>query len=129
MTDYRAMFDREFLGPWDLGGRDVVVVIDSVRAETLVAQGSKKTKKPVLRFRGKDRSLPLNKTNAKALAAMFGNDTARWIGRAITIYPTTTSFGGETKDCIRIRPTPPPQPRGDGQAQQPQSPAREPGEN
>lgn len=104
MTDYRSMFDRDYIGAWDLP-RDAVVTISKVEAATLVAQGNKKAKKPVLYFEGKEKGLACNKTNAKTIAAMYGNDTAKWIGKRITIYATKTMFGSEQVDCIRVRPS------------------------
>jgi hypothetical protein len=38
---------------------------------------------------------------------MYGNDTAKWVGKPIAIYATQTQFGGDTVECIRVRPTPP----------------------
>ena len=44
-------------------------------------------------------------TNWDAVAAITGeDDTTRWPGHAIELYPTTTKMKGETVDCIRIRP-------------------------
>lgn len=107
--DYRAMFDREMLGAFELQGRDVIVTIERVEAGVLTSEGNKKTKKPILYFKGRERKLAINKTNGKVLANMFGNDTRKWVGQAITIYPTQTKFGKDTVDCIRIRPQQPQQ--------------------
>lgn len=104
--DYRSYFDREYIGSWDLGGKDVTVVIDRCEGRTL-NNGKQKNKKPVLFFVGKEKGLALNKTMAKVVAAMYGNDVAAWAGKRVTLYPTTTTFGSETIDCIRIRPSVP----------------------
>jgi hypothetical protein len=107
MTDYRTMFDKEHLGAWDLQGRDVVVEIADVKAGTLVGEGGKKAKKPILKFKGKEKTMACNVTNAKAIATMYGTDTEKWIGKRITIYPTMTQFGGKDMECIRVRPQQP----------------------
>jgi hypothetical protein len=107
-SDWRGMFDREYIGAWDLPkGTDVPVVIDRVKAGELVAPGGRKSKKPVVYFRGKEKGFALNKTNAKLIAGMYGNDTAKWCGKPIAIYATQTQFGNDTVECIRVRPTPP----------------------
>ena len=111
MSDWRSMFDRDYVGSWDLGGKEHVVTISRVQAAELMAQGGRKSKKPVIWFEGREKGLACNKTNAKAIAGMYGNDTREWIGKRITIYPTTTHFGSETVDCIRVRPTVPAEPR------------------
>lgn len=119
MPDYRSMFDRDFLGSWDLPpGRDVTVTIARVEAGTLTSQGNRKTRKPVLHFEGKEKGLALNKTNGKAIANMFGPKTEKWIGKQIAIYATTTQFGSEVVECIRVRPTAPKQ-RSNGKAEEP----------
>lgn len=107
MPDYRSMFDRDYIGAWDLLGKDVTVTIARVEAGTLTSQGNKKTKKPIVWFEGREKGLALNKTNARTIADMYGNDTVKWVGKRITIWPTTTQFGRETVECIRVRPNVP----------------------
>lgn len=102
--DYRSMYDSRFVGSWDLPTRDVVLVIDRVKGEELVSVRGK-NKKPVVYFRGTEKGLVLNKTNGAAIAGMYGPRTSKWKGKPIAIYATQTSVGGETKDCIRVRPT------------------------
>lgn len=102
--DYRAMFDREYIGAWDLGGKDVTVTIASVAAGELTGSGGKKAKKPIVKFEGKDKGFALNKTNGKIIAGMYGTDTTKWVAKRITLYPTMTTFGSEQMECIRVRP-------------------------
>lgn len=104
---YRAMFDNEYLGAWDIPtGRNVAVTIERVEARELTSQRGK-DHKPVVFFRGKQKGMVMNKTNCKAIAGMYGTDTTQWVGKPIAIYSTTTSAGGETVECLRVRPTPP----------------------
>ena len=100
------MMHRDYLFAFDLQGRDCTVTIAKVTGGEITGSGGKKTKKPLCYFReSKDqRPLGLNSTNCKIIAAMYGNDTANWVGKRITLYPTQTSFGSETVDCIRVRP-------------------------
>lgn len=107
MPDYKKLFDpSDYLFAYDLDGRDVVVTIDHVEAGVLTGTCGKTTKKPVAFLVGTPKRLALNKTNCKTLVALTGSrNTDDWAGAAITIYPTTTTMGPETVDCIRIRPT------------------------
>lgn len=100
------MMDRDYLFAFDLQGRDCTVTIQKVTGGEIKGTGGKKSKKPLCYFReSKDgRPLGLNSTNCKVIAAMYGNDTAQWVGKRVTLYPTTTQFGSETVDCIRVRP-------------------------
>lgn len=103
MPDYRSMFDRDYIGAWDLGGKDVTKTIARVEAKKLRNRTSANTK-PVIFFKGAQKGFALNKTNGKTIAAMYGTNTDKWIGKAITIYATTTTFGPDTVECIRVRP-------------------------
>lgn len=106
MPHWKSLTDREYLYAFDLQGHDVTLTIERVIGGELVGPGGKKSKKPLCYFReGRDKKpLALNATNCKAIAAMYGNDTDNWAGKRITIYPTTTQMGGETCECIRVRP-------------------------
>lgn len=106
MPDYRTMYDREHIGAWDLQGRDRVVTISKVEAKELVSNRGK-NKRPIVFFEGAEKSFVCNKTNGKIIASMYGNKTEDWAGKRVTLYATTTSAGGETVDCIRVRPTQP----------------------
>lgn len=106
-THWKSMTDREFIYAFDLAGRDVTVKIARVTQGELASAGGRKTKKPVVFFEGKEKGLALNSTNAKTISGMYGNYVEKWIGQPITLYPTTTQMGGETVECIRVRPVVP----------------------
>lgn len=107
MPDVRTLFDKAYLYAYDLQGRDVTVTIAKVTGGTLTGKGGKSNKKPVVFFQGKEKGLALNITNARTIAAMYGNSfrSEDWIGKRITLYATTTQFGSDTVECIRIRPS------------------------
>lgn len=109
MPHWKSMMDRDYMYAFDLAGKDVTVTIDRVTAGELTAMGGRKSKKPLCWFKeGREKKpLALNSTNCKAIAQLYGNDTAEWIGKRITIYPTQTQMAGETVDCIRVRPQAP----------------------
>jgi hypothetical protein len=107
MSDYRLMYDAEYLHACHLGGRTAVVTIARVTAVELIGEKGRKSKKPAVHFKGKALPLAINRTNGKAIAALFGTDTAKWIGKSIAIYPTTTEMGGKVCDCIRVKPQAP----------------------
>src|SRR5450432_880147 len=94
-TDWRSMFDREYLGAWDVAGRDYTLEIVRVTADELTGEGGRKTRKPVLHFKDAKKGLALNKTNSRIIAGMYGNDTRAWIGKRVTLFATTTTFGRE----------------------------------
>lgn len=105
-THFLSMFDRDYLGYFDLQGRDVTVTISKVIGGQLTAMGGRKSKKPIVYFEGKEKGLICNKTNSKTIAAMYGNYVEEWVGKKITLYTSTTRNPDGTGDveCIRIRP-------------------------
>jgi hypothetical protein len=110
MPHWKSMTERDFLYAFDLQGKDCTLTVEKVTGGELTGQGGKKTKKPLCYFveSKSGKPLALNATNCKTIAAMYGNDTDNWLGKRITLFPTTTSFGSETVECIRVRPQVPP---------------------
>ena len=106
MAHWKSMMERDFMFAFDLQGKDVTVTIDRVVGGELTGPGGKKSKKPLCYFRESKSGKPLalNSTNCKTIAQLYGNDTDAWLGKRITLWPTTTQMGGETVDCIRVRP-------------------------
>lgn len=108
-----AAFPSQYLKSEDIGQARPVVVMDRVEVEE-VGDGHK----PVLYFRGKEKGLILNKTNAGMIAEITGSDeTDTWRGKRILLYQTKTDFQGKRVPCIRIdypetsrTPAPPPPP-------------------
>ncbi len=107
--DLRTMFDSEYLGAWNLAGKDYNVTIDKITGAEITGEGGKKNKKPLMYFRNVKKPLIVNKTIMKTLFAMFGTHSAKaMIGKRITLYATTCrGAAGGTVDCVRVRPTPP----------------------
>jgi hypothetical protein len=103
MPHIETMFDNDYIKAFDLAGKDVTVLIERVEAGE-VSNRTKKAKKPLLYVKGQQKPLVLNKTNAKVICQLYGKETDAWIGKRITIYPTTVDFGGETVEAIRVRP-------------------------
>lgn len=103
MPDYRTMYDRDYIGAWDLPkGKDAVVTIARVEVKQL-RNRTASNKKPVIFFVGKEKGFACNKTNGKTIASLYGNDVDAWAGKKIALYATNTTFGSETVECIRVR--------------------------
>lgn len=83
-------------------GRDVPVIISGIE-EAEFDDDSKKVKKLVLKFQGKEKGLALNKTNATTIAAAYGPETNMWTGKKVFLYSTKVDFGGQMVDAIRVR--------------------------
>lgn len=94
------LFPSKFLRADDLDGREAECAIDNVGAEDVAGDGNDK---PVLYFEGKDKGLVLNKTNSMEIASSYGDDTDKWSGKPVVLYPTKTQYQGKLVPCIRIR--------------------------
>src|SRR4051812_9333022 len=101
MAKRDEVFPSKYLKDTDLNGKPIPVTIQSASLETLKTFEGKEQTKTVLYFKGAKKSLPLNATNWDAVAAITGeDDTERWPGHAIEIYPTTTTMQGKPVGCI-----------------------------
>ena len=107
MTHVLSLFDSDYLHHYDLPEKEYVVEIDKVEACELTGQGGRKTKKPLVFFKGHKKALGLNKTNAKTIIRLYGTQVEDWVGKRVTLYETTTEMAGETVECIRVRPKAP----------------------
>lgn len=104
MGDFRLLYPNDYVGAHHLGTKDATRTIKSIGLEALRTNGGKTERKPVIVFADSDKKFVVCKTNARAIAELYGNDTDAWKGKKITLYATTTKFGPATVDCIRIRP-------------------------
>ena len=57
----------------------------------------------VLRFEETEKTLALNKTNAKTIAKVLGPENENWPGGRISLYRTEVTFGDETVFGVRVR--------------------------
>ncbi len=91
-------FPSNFLKVDDLQNRRVRLTIESVAIEEVGGDS-----KPVVHFRGKDRGLVLNKTNAAMIEEITGKDEMDdWAGTEIVLYPARVDFQGKRVPAIRV---------------------------
>ncbi len=109
MPHWKKLMDpKDMLYAFDLDGRDVTVTITHITGGELTGEQGRKTKKPIAHIKGAKKRLALNNTNCLTIEQLTGtNDYEKWRDVRVTLFPTTTNFGGKTVDCIRIRPSHP----------------------
>jgi hypothetical protein len=93
-----SAFPSKYLKAADLHGKHVTVVLSHVTMETIGDD-----ERPVLYFKGKDKGLVLNKTNANTIADAFGDDTQDWRDGEILLFETSVEFQGKMMPGIRCR--------------------------
>jgi hypothetical protein len=97
-------FPTRFLSAPDLGGKPIVVTIESTSRETLKSSEGKEAEKTVLHFVGARKGLVVNMVNWDAIAEIVGDDDDNaWAGHKIELYPTRVPMGGKMVAAIRIR--------------------------
>jgi hypothetical protein len=101
--DGELAFPSNYIGAADLKGKDVTLTIAEVGIDELQMKGGRKTRKPVLSFEKTPKQLVCNKTNAITISKLHGTEMKGWIGKRITLYPTTATLGRETVPAVRIR--------------------------
>lgn len=113
---FKALFPTKYLGSHDLNGKDTVLTIRRVIVEEIETERGKE-KKPVVYFeetaalaaktQAEEKRLVLNRTNAKTIAAIYGNELDAWTGKRVQLFSTEVTAFGKTVDAIRIRQTQP----------------------
>jgi hypothetical protein len=93
------IYNSGYLKAEDLRGSTVLVTIEAVELEEL-RDGERKL---ALTFRGKEKRLLLNVTNAQAISDALGDETSMWSGRQVELYTATVEFQGRRVPGIRVR--------------------------
>ncbi len=131
--DINSCFPSSWIEAADFPDEQVL----TVEEVTIEEVGDDKDERPVVWFRGLDKGLILNKTNAGTISEMYGTETDEWTGKKVTAYATECQFGAKMVPCVRIRvrkPTAPAgrgrkgaakeEPQGDDEPQEQQQPRR-----
>jgi hypothetical protein len=96
--DIFEQFPSKYLKASDLRGQQARVVMEQVTTEDIGQD-----RRAILYFKGKQKGLVLNKTNASTIAESYGQNTDGWEGKEITLYPSKTDYQGKRVDCIRLQ--------------------------
>jgi hypothetical protein len=106
--NWQQRFKGDFISAAELGDRRVTMTIARIASTKMDDEKKKKeVEKPVMYFKEVERGLIYCKTIGHCVAAMFGDNDDKWIGKRITIYndPTIT-YGPDTVGGIRIAGSP-----------------------
>jgi arabinogalactan endo-1,4-beta-galactosidase len=91
-------FPSKYLKAADLQGREVRVTMAHVEREKIGDDA-----KPVLYFKGKDKGVVLNKTNAGTISDAYGDDTEDWFDQPLILFSVMVDFQGKVAPAIRCR--------------------------
>lgn len=96
------MYPSRYLKASDLKGQPATLTIAGVEMVLMEQNDGSSKEKPVLSFRGTERQMVLNVTNARMLAELFGPETDSWVGQQFVIASQRVSFGNRIVDAIRV---------------------------
>ena len=102
MPNVNDMFPSKYLKASDVGDTDLELTIIAVDEET-IGQGSDAEIKSVVYFSETPKGMVLNKTNARAIASLYGDESDDWAGNKIRLYATEVDFKGEQMLALRVR--------------------------
>lgn len=98
MVNINEEFPSKYLKAADLQGAAVKVKISNVLSEDIGGD-----RKLIMHFAGKNKGMVLNKTNARTIADVYGDDTDQWIGADIEVFAMKVDFQGRMVDGLRVR--------------------------
>lgn len=96
-----SAFPSDYIKASDLEGRKFRVKIATVKMERLGDD-----EKPILYFVGAKKGMVLNKTNAKKISEVYGEETKDWVGAEIILFEAMVDFKGDTVPAIRVSAEP-----------------------
>jgi hypothetical protein len=100
MGNWRESYDSgDFLKCDDLKGAAYILQISGVKGHKFDDGKSQ----IVLSFHNTQKALGLNKTNARMVSIIAGNDdTDAWINHRIKVFPCFTEYGNDITKCVRV---------------------------
>ena len=105
MPDIRSLYEKEFLGQWDVADQDLIYTIDGAMKEGVMDPQTHKPKNKVcLAFKETDKKMVLNATNREIVAKLMSTyDYTKWIGKRIQLYKDPkVRFGRDEVGGLRI---------------------------
>lgn len=104
--DYRALFKGDYIAAVEIGDKKPTLTISGVKLCKLQQEDGREKDKGIVTFKEIERGWVLNRTNAQAIAAMFGNETDGWIGKRVSLHAVPVRVGPKTKPGIRVYGSP-----------------------
>ncbi len=109
MPNMNDMFPSKTLKADDLkapsgkGYREFSLTVDHLETEDFKNEDGTTEKKWLVYFKGAQKALVLNRTNAGTISDAYGDDTDSWTGEKVVLYVTTVGTPQGPKPGIRVR--------------------------
>jgi hypothetical protein len=101
---WRALLESDVIRYVDLDGKEYTLRIAAIKRGKVVGTGGKSTGKAMISFEGREKPLAAGTAVLSQIAALYGNDTKAWVGKAVTIYgDPTIKYGGQAVGGVRVK--------------------------
>jgi hypothetical protein len=101
-SDFDDMYGSVYLSPDDIK-KPTRTTIETVDKEIFDRKETGRSEaKILLTFKGIRKALPLNKTNAQAMASAYGRVPSEWVAKPVLIRVEPTSYAGKPTKGVRI---------------------------
>lgn len=104
--DFRILYPTKYVSAADLMGKEITKTIRTVKLEDLEGNDGTKKRKVIVYFSDSEKMWVVPRTCGEALRVMFGNDTDKWAGKRVTLYPRKVDSFGEEVDAVRVKGSP-----------------------
>lgn len=104
---FDEMFPSKYLKASDAESGPIATM-KSCTWETLKNRDEEDEEKPVLYFEEFEKGLVLNRTNAKTIQGLYGDDTQDWIGKRVQLTAVDVDAFGQVQRALRVSPKKPP---------------------
>ncbi len=106
MTKMAEQYEGHFISGIDLEKPVTVEISEVVQPGTEADSAGQLIKQAILGFKGAKKRLVLNKANWRVIAAMYGKDETKWIGKTVTLACRYLKefMGHQNVQCVRVIP-------------------------
>lgn len=111
-THWKKLENPDYIGAYSLeAGKDLTVIIESVKRELVTGQGGKKEECTIAHLKNQ-KPFILNRTNMKTIQKIYDTPyIEEWTGKQITLFVAKIrAFGEDNVECLRIRDKAPQKP-------------------
>jgi len=104
---FDQLFPGRFIKAGEMHGKPVTLTIKSIYLDEMEREDGTEKAQAIVTFKEIKREWALNRTNASCLRAMWGDDTDKWLGKRVSLYPEADTSGlAESGVCLRVKGSP-----------------------
>lgn len=104
MPTWKDFYGSKIMSAKKLGNRKIKGKVLEVTVESLTGTDGVAKDRLCLTLASCSEKIPLNASNAEALAKAFGDNYTSWVGKQIEVSKHKTQFAGSPVDGLLVRP-------------------------